>query len=369
MKKYIPIKRLSIISIYIAICLFCIPNLVFAQVATSENYNLSDYGFGAGGTASSSSTNYSMFGTLGQVDQSSGSSSLYNLGSGLEYTINANVPQAPTFTNPSNYYNKLHIVLDNGNNPTDTEFAIAISNDNFASDTRYIQNDDTVGNNLGIEDWQTYSDWGGVSGLDVIGLSPDTTYTIQVSARNGQFFTQSRWSPRASAATDTISITFDIDVASSDSESGAPYTVEFGDLSSGSVTTATDNIWIDLSTNAENGGFVYIYATNGGLSSTTNSYTISSSTSNLASIDEGFGVRSNSVAESSGGPLVAQSPYDSTADNVGVTDSTIREVYNSSNNPISGGRGSILLKAKTSTLTPASSDYAEILTLIASASF
>ncbi len=336
---------------------------------SSNSYTLTDFGFGAGGTASSSSLNYSLFGTLGEVDSGNMSSSLYQIGSGLEFTVNANVPPAPTFTNPANYYNRLNIILNHGGNPSDNEFAIQISTDNFVSDTRYIQDDHTIGNDLGVEDWQTYSDWGGGSGFDVIGLSANTTYSIRVAARRGQFFTQSAWGPEASAATDQITIVFDIDVSPTDNESGAPYNVDFGDLTSGSVTTATDRVWIDLTTNAENGGYVYVYSTNGGLNSSTTNYTISSTTGDLSSLNEGFGIQSNSVGETSGGPLVALSPYNSSSDNVGVTDSTIRNLYASSGNPVSQGRASFLLKAKTSSLTPSSSDYTETLTIIASGSF
>jgi len=362
------IKLISNISIGIVITHILLIQTVFAQPA-SNNYQLTDFGFGAGGTASSNSTNYSLFGTLGEVDSGNIDSALYKIGAGLEFTVNANVPPAPTFTNPANYYNKLNIVTSNAGNPTDNEFAIAISTDNFASDTRYIQSDNTVGNDLGVEDWQTYTSWGGITGFDVIGLDANTTYTIKVAARRGQFFTQSEWGPTATASTDPLSITFDIDVASTNTESASPYTVSLGDLNSGSVTTASDLVWIDLTTNSQNGGYVYVYSTNGGLNSSTTSYTIDSITGDLSSADEGFGIRSNSVAETSGGPLIAISPYNVSGDNVGVTDSTIRNIYTSSGNPLSGGRASFLLKAKASSLTPSSSDYSEILTIIASAAF
>lgn len=364
----IHINRLINVSIYLVIAQFLVISSVFAQPA-SDNYQLTDYGFGAGGTTNSSSSTYSLFGTLGQVEMGNLSSDAFQIGSGLEFTINANVPPAPTFTNPSNYHNKLNLVLDDGGNPTDNEFAIQISTDNFSSDIQYVQNDDTVGATLGVEDWQTYTNWGGGSGFDILGLDANTTYQVRVAARRSQFFTQSAWGPSASASTDPLTIVFDIDVSPTDSETSAPYTVSFGNLSAGSVTTASDRVWIDLTTNAESGGFVYVYSTNGGLNSSTTSYTISSLTGDLSSVGEGFGIRSNSVTQSSGGPLTAQSPYDGASDNVGITDSTIRNIYTSSGNPISAGRGSILLKAKTSSVTPSSSDYAEILTIIASASF
>ena len=73
--------------------------------------------------------------------------------------------------------------------------------------------------------------------------------------------------------------------------------------------------------------------------------------------------------KASGGPLSAASPYNTASDNVGVVDTTIRALYSSSNLPVTGGRASILIKAKPSNLTPASNDYTDTLTLIASGSF
>jgi len=70
--------------------------------------------------------------------------------------MKANVPGAPTFTNPSNYYNKLKIVIKHSSNPTDAQYAIAVSNDNFVSNTKYVQSDTTLGT---TPVWQTYTSW------------------------------------------------------------------------------------------------------------------------------------------------------------------------------------------------------------------
>jgi hypothetical protein len=277
--------------------------------------------------------------------------------------MQANVPPAPTFTNPSNYYNRLKLVLDNGNNPSDSTFAIAISTDNFASDTQYVQSDNTVGSTLGSEDWQSYTAWGGATGFYIIGLNPNTTYTVKVAAEQGNF-TQTGYGPTAQVATSNVTLAFDIDVSASDTETAAPYTVSLGNLTAGSVTTASNYIWIDLSTNAENGGVVYLYDVNTGLKSSVLNYTISSSSTNLTAATEGYGVRVNSVTN-----LTAQSPYDGSSNNVGLVDTTIREVLNSGSSPVSSGRGSLEIKAKASTTTPASNDYTDTLTMIASGSF
>ncbi|MEX0649952.1 MAG: hypothetical protein WD200_03050 [Candidatus Andersenbacteria bacterium] len=333
----------------------------------SSNYQLRGFGFGSGGTADSSSDNYRLNAISGETSSSQLSGSSYDLGSGLNYIQQANVPPAPAFTNDGNYYNKLNLIIDNGSNPTDATFAIAISTDAFASETNYIQSDNTVGATLGSEDYQTYASWGGASGFEVIGLEPGTTYTVKVKAMHGDF-TETDWGPTDDAATAEPELSFDIDVSATDSDTSAPFTIDLGDLTAGSVIDSTEKIWVDLDTNAEGGGRVYVVGDNAGLVSSLTAYTIDSSTADLSAATEGYGAQGSSVAESSGGPLSITAAYDLSDDNVGVLDTAIREIF-STENPIVAGRGSFLIKAKSSAVTPAASDYTDILTLIASATF
>ena len=87
-------------------------------------------------------------------------------------------------------------------------------------------------------------------------------------------------------------------------------------------------------------------------------------TGNLTILDEGFGAQGFSAA----GGLSIATAYDLSANNVAVTDTTIREIFTATA-PTTTGRGAFLLKAKSSAVTPAASDYTETLTVIASASF
>ncbi len=141
----------------------------------STNYKLKDFGFGAGGTGSSSAGSYKMSAISGELSGGKMSGGSVKLGPGLLFTNQANVPGAPTFSNPSNYYNKLQIILNSSGNPTDTKFAIAISVDSFAT-TQYVKSDNTVGATLVLADYQTYATRGGASGFYVIGLVSGTTY-------------------------------------------------------------------------------------------------------------------------------------------------------------------------------------------------
>lgn len=339
----------------------------FATFPASTNYQLKDFNYGGGGLGNASSSNSSLLGTVGEQNENQLSGASYDMGPGLVFTNQANVPPAPSFTNPANYYNKLQVILNAGSNPSDTLFAIAISTDNFTSDTRYVQSDNTVGATLGLEDYQTYAAWGGAGGFNIIGLSASTTYTIKVKSWQGKF-TETSYGPTASVATVGARLSFDIDVSASDTETGPPYTTDLGTLNPGSVVDSPEKIWVDFDTNGESGGRVYVVASHAGLQSTHAGYTIGSVTGNLTALSEGFGAQGSSATESSGGPFSVASAYDLTSNNVFTADTTIREIFSSSS-PVSGGRGSFLLKAKSSAVTPAASDYTETLTVIASASF
>ena len=105
----------------------------------STTYELIEYGFGAGGLSGADSTSFSLFGTVGEVDMGKLTSDTYGLGSGLVFTVKADVPPAPSLTNPSQNYERLKFIVNEGGNPSDATYAIAISTDNFVADTRFIQ--------------------------------------------------------------------------------------------------------------------------------------------------------------------------------------------------------------------------------------
>lgn len=340
------------------------PAFLLFALPSSGSYEMRDFGFGAGGSGISDSGSYSLQGIAGEVSGQKGVGSTYNLGEGLTFTQQSNVPAAPTFTNPSNYYNRLPFVINTENNPSDTLYAVAISTDDFVT-TNYVQADDTIGASAV---YQTYTDWGGGSGEFVIGLSPSTTYKMKVKAVQTKY-TETELSSSATAATLSPTLSYDLDVSSTDSESGSPYTVSFGTLSLGSVTTASDKVWVDLDTNAEGGAFVYVYTDGTGLTSSAAGYTLTSATADLSSVSEGYGAQVSTLTQSAGGPLIALSPYDGAGQNVGSLNTTSRSIFSSSGMPITGGRGSILLKAKASITTPSASDYSDTITMIASSTF
>lgn len=336
-----------------------------AALPASGSYELNSYGFGGGGTAGSSSTNYSINGSAGEVAGSANSTS-YKVGAGENFEKQANVPLA-SISNPSSWYNKLRLTIDPQSNPTDAKFAVAISRDNFTT-TQYVKSDFTVGTTLLMSDYLTYAGWGSGTGVVVRGLVPNSVYTVKAKAYRGAF-TESGYGPQSSATlTDIPQLTFDVDVSATDTSTSPPYQVTFGSLPVSTITDSPVRVWISLATNAENGGKVYVSGLNSGLRSASANYMISSLTGDLGSIAEGFGAQGVTATETSGGPFTLVSPYDSVGTNVGIIDGTIREIF-STPAELTGGRGSFILKAKTMAQTPSSSDYTEVLTAIASANF
>lgn len=240
MKKLIALAILFLLSVQTS----------YADLAPrSSSYQIVDYGFGAGG-ANSGSSAYSLFGTLGDTSVGSLSSSLYNIGAGLEFTLMATAPAAPTFVNDGSTYDRLKITLNPQGFVTDTQFAIMISPDDYQT-IHYVQSDGTIGSVLGDEDFLTYTSWGGASGSYITGLSQNTTYKVRVKARHGAF-TEGRWGAQASAVTSQPSLTFGVDQA----------TITFNNLNSGnSYTDSSQSTVLTTSTNAYNGYVVTGYTT------------------------------------------------------------------------------------------------------------
>lgn len=331
----------------------------------STNYKLEGYSLGGAGSNQMNSANYSMNGAAGELETGMLKGSNFNLGAGLVFVKSANVPTVATFDNPGNYYNKLRLILSQ-NNASDTKFAIAISPDNFAT-TFYVRSDNSIGTTLGLTDYQTYSQWGGASGIVISGLQPSTTYSVKVKAMQGKY-TETDWGPKVSVATVNPQITFDIDVSPTDTETSPPYAVALGDLNPGSVVTSSSRVWVDFDTNANSGGSVFIYGQNAGLKSSASNYTIATTNGDLNSLSTGFGAQASSVAQTSGGPLSVTSTYNLTGDNVGLTDVSVRQIFYS-NAPVTSGRGSFVVKARSDNNAPAGNDYVEALTVVASANY
>jgi hypothetical protein len=328
---------------------------------SSSSFQLLDYGFGAGGTATSSSTNFMFQGIVGEIEMASLSSNNFRIGPGLTYALQPNTPLVPAFTNPSNYYNKLQLSINQSGNSTDTTFAISISTDGFVNNVLYVQGDGTLGP---APIFQTYAVWQPSSNpVIIIGLTPGTTYYARVAAKRGTF-TQGPFGPIATAATINPTFTFSLQTSTT---TNPPFSVGIGVVNAGQVTTSWQSVTTTISTNANNGGTVYLYGTNAGLVSVTaGNYKINSVSNDLGSVLEGYGAQGTSV---SGAPMELLSPYNVTGNNVGIVDTTKRAFADSTGQQVTNGSATFQLKAKASTNTPAATDYSDTLTVIASGSF
>lgn len=324
----------------------------FAVAPTSTNYSLKAFDFGNGG-GSSSSTNYGLNGITNGQASNTVTSATYYVQPGIASTINANTPTAPTFTNPSNYYDRLKLVLATSNNPTTTKYAIAISSDNFVT-TFYVKSDNTIGSTLTIANYQTYALWGGASGFTILGLAPNTTYKVKVKALNGNF-SETSYGPTATASTVNPSITFGITTTLS---AVPPFNATFASLAPGTVYAASADPQLTLTTNALFGGLIYVNDLFDGLKSTQASYTIASATANLAAATKGYGAQVISTGQASGGPMIAVSPYNGAVDNVGNLTQALQPIISTATATTSG-TATVRLKAKTDITVPSANDYTD----------
>lgn len=337
---------------------------IFATLPSTTNYQLNSYGFGSGGTSNSSTSNYSLEGLTGEASSQADATSTYNLKPGFVETQQANVPKI-TLTNPSNNYDKLHFVIDQQGNPPDALYAlqVCVGSDftpaGSCNSYLYVKADNTLGATLTTADYQLYSAWGGGSGGNIIGLTPGTTYYARAKATQGKF-TESGYGPSANAATDAQQISFCLYTISC----GSGSSVSFSGLVAGNVSNGSSNIGVDFSTNADSGGSIYIYSNNGALVSVTHPGSpITSATADLSSASQGFGARVASATS-----LTAVTPYDQSGNLVGGLGTTAATILYASA-PVSSGVASIQLQAKAGATTPAASDYADIVTVIAAARF
>lgn len=230
------------------------PQVVFALVLQSGNYQIENPSFSTGGGNRNSAT-YRAQDATGTASGTSNSTN-YQVQSGAIPPIFPGVPGVPTLTNTgSTLYANLDFVIATGGNASDTQFAIAISSDNFTT-TTFVKADDTI--TSATEVWQDYAGWGSGSGERLIGLAPNTTYKIKVKARLGPN-NESGYSNIASATTSNPSLTMTVaGVSSGTSVAGTTTnvtttatTVPFGQLSVGSIKIGAQTVTV--STNAVTG--------------------------------------------------------------------------------------------------------------------
>jgi hypothetical protein len=171
--------------------------------------------------------------------------------------------------------------------------------------------------------------------------------------------TGSAFGPTASAATQAPSVTFALQTSLT---ATPPFSVGFSSLPAGQVTTGGATITATVTTNALNGGSLLVADQNGGLTSAQKSFTLASATADLSAAGSGYGAQVTGTSQSGGGPIAAASPYNVGGSNVGSL-AAVWQPFASWNNPITAGSATLALAAKTTAITPASSDYADVMTI------
>jgi hypothetical protein len=327
--------------------------LLFAAFSSSPSYQLQSYGINGAASNSAASASYRLESATGQVQSGTSTSTTYSGKSGSIQAQQASVPPAPMLSNGNaTYYNKLGLILATGGNPSDTVYAVAISPNSFAT-TYYVQADGSLST---TPLFQTYTQWGGSSGTTIINLTSGTTYQVKVSAMQGTF-TNTAYGPIAMSTTASPSLSFSI----------SPSSITIPSLLSGTVVTSSA-MTSGFATNANYGGSIYVADSTAGLRSASRSVTISSVSTTLSSATHGYGIRGSTVSQTSGGPLSIISPFAGASGVVGALNTTPQIIFTATT-AIVGGSATAVLQAKAASTDPAASDYADVITFTAAASF
>jgi hypothetical protein len=176
----------------------------------------------------------------------------------------------------------------------------------------------------------------------------------------------------ATAAT----ISFDLDTATTDTETGTPYAVPLGTLTTSAVARSNgsiNSIWTNLDTNAVSGAVITVISTSL-KSASVPTDTIPSATATMAAGTANYGLCVATTSATTG-THSAVAPYngatcvDGAVNTVGIVDGTARTILNSGAAAIEGGRAQIRVNAAISGVTPAHNDYFDDLTFIATGTF
>ncbi len=385
-------KNFLFIGIFTLIALIYITraNLIYADDVSSDDFQIKDFTLGSEGGEEQSSSDFRLMQSIGDnLNDERFTSTNYKLGVGTTFNWMATAPSITCFetttegstncsdadVNPDGMvmlcgdggcYDKARFELNSENNPSDTLYSVQITTDSGWNSWDFIDGSTFLienSSNHDINDYLTESSWEGtVSSFNVYGLSYGTTYYLRATALHGDF-TESNPGPDSSATTAQPQITFDIDIAGtggSSSETSAPYTINLGTLKYGNITTASDLIWMDIGTNLNGGAKIYVRDSYSGLYSSSQSYTLSSSDTDLTS-NTGYGLQEYSSTESYLGPLTVESSFGNGGNIVGGIANLIysEPVYNTNSNPLYEGRCSLYIKARPAEDTPKSDDYTD----------
>ena len=350
---------------------FALPLYSMAEVLSSPNYSVEDPQFDYGGGIASS-TNFQSRDSVSAENDAQSTSTNYKVSPGVVPPLYPGVPGQPTITNTGGQlYNALDVIVNtSGTNQTDTNYAIAISPDNFATITNFVQADDTPGTTTV---WQTYVAWGGGSGQRITGLNPSTTYTIKVKARYGPD-SETAYSITAQAATVAPYLTMSIaGVSSGTTVAGATTnistnsgSVAFGPVQPGTIKLAAQNVIV--ATNAL-GGYSTTIVQNQDLTKT-NGVQIPAVAASNASPAAWPGVVTSAAFgyHTTGNPLCSGTTSRFSANNTFAAASTTPFEIACSSGAVATTTTSILFKLEIEALQP-SGDYQNLITYVTTSAY
>jgi hypothetical protein len=378
----------------------------------SSNYRLVEPSIGepVGGVLESS--NYKMLVDSSSTDDTITTSSNYRSDAGTANFIEAAVPKVTCFETTTSSgtcsigsngmqevcstpgcYDRAKFKIDSQGNPNDVRYAVQMSTSStFASDNFYIDSATRLPTlTITTADFLYQCEWEGTTQAgycaspsttyqkyNVFGLASNKTYYIRFSAYQGigtdAQFTQSEWGPSASATTAVPSLTLDLNIAPDTvTNTNVPYLLNFGSAPANVVTTATDYIVLNVSTNAVSGLTTSVKGLNGQLQSGSNNIPAVNTDLDTLSVTSGWGIRNESTTNSQlyssylGSVTISNSPNDFTdagaANKVGAPSSSYVTLFTSNLLPLHTGKTGFESKIKPIGATP-SGAYNEIVTFI-----
>ncbi len=376
------------------------------QQLDSTNYRLLDPTVDSGGGAGDSA-NFSLLGSTGNPTSDARlESGSYAIGSGFPSGIMANVPLLTCAEGNTNLaastclhlpnaagmdgecgtpgcYDRGKVEIDRQGNPNDTLYLVRLVNQT-SSITYYLQSDHSVATTYDISDYMTICELQGrdpndtacddsgdgnwnadLQSSNIFGLTAATQYLVSARALSGDF-TETQFSPTLTLQTENPSLIMDLDIGTTSAASTVgPHVINLGTLTPSTVITATNQIWLDLGTNAAGGMNTYVRDLNNGLLETPG--IIASASADLAVAASGYGLKTSSTTQTALGPLQRAATYNTAgADQVGglsTSDTLIlfTDELSTNRGPLTGGRAGLQVKAK-STPATAPGNYSDLVT-------
>ena len=252
----------------------------------------------------------------------------------------ANTPNAPTVTP---YQTNVNVKLDENfsYNGSNVLYAIQFATNDMFTDAQYVQAGGTLG---ATAVWQTYNDWGGISGISVTGLSTNTPYYIKITAKNGSgveatpttatttTLVNVPGAPTTVVSSSETTTSFRFDLNANSNSSSVKYAIEFpttskylsetGMLTSDTAIWKTTTEWDAIDGNSSNG------ITITGISLGNSCYMLKAKAKGISETETEFGALSSSMCSLANTPTSA--PTLATKDSTSELVLTINDTLNTS---------------------------------------